>query len=299
MTDFRLKVFYSVASNLSFTKAAQELGISQPAVSKHIQELEQEKNVLLFNRTKMGLEITDAGRLLLLHAEKILENYRLMEFDMNLLNRSHSGELRLGATSTIAHYLLPACMASFSARFRHIKLSLFEGNSTEVEQALSDGKIDLGMVELPLQQSSLRYTPFMCDDILLVASACSQFCDKEVVTLDGLLSLPLVINTPQSDIYRGVEQMLGYNNIDMSSLNIVISLDSTEALKRYVEYSDCYAFVSAQAIAEEALHRKFKIVPIEGVDMRRRLSYVRNVGVTQPLVKDFIDYMQEWLVRGE
>ena len=117
MSDFRLRVFSSVAKNLSFTKASQELFISQPAITKHIQELETMYQTRLFERMGNKILLTDAGRLLLEHCEKILEDYGRLEYEMNLLRNEHTGELRLGASTTIAQYVLPPWLVS-SRSFR-------------------------------------------------------------------------------------------------------------------------------------------------------------------------------------
>lgn len=119
MSDFRLRVFSSVAKNLSFTKASQELFISQPAITKHIQELETMYQTRLFERMGNKILLTDAGRLLLEHCEKILEDYGRLEYEMNLLRNEHTGELRLGASTTIAQYVLPLpCWLVSSRSFR-------------------------------------------------------------------------------------------------------------------------------------------------------------------------------------
>lgn len=118
MSDFRLRVFSSVAKNLSFTKASQELFISQPAITKHIQELETMYQTRLFERMGNKILLTDAGRLLLEHCEKILEDYGRLEYEMNLLRNEHTGELRLGASTTIAQYVLPPCWLVSSRSFR-------------------------------------------------------------------------------------------------------------------------------------------------------------------------------------
>lgn len=147
MSDFRLRVFSSVAKNLSFTKASQELFISQPAITKHIQELETMYQTRLFERMGNKILLTDAGRLLLEHCEKILEDYGRLEYEMNLLRNEHTGELRLGASTTIAQYVLPPLLARFIEKFPQVSLSLFSGNSSEVEKALQEHRIDLALVE--------------------------------------------------------------------------------------------------------------------------------------------------------
>ncbi|WP_240049937.1 LysR family transcriptional regulator, partial [Bacteroides finegoldii] len=105
MSDFRLKVFQSVAKNLSFTKASQELFVSQPAITKHIQELETCYQTRLFDRQGSKISLTEAGELLLKHSEKILDDYKQLEYEMHLLHDEYIGELKLGASTTIAQYV--------------------------------------------------------------------------------------------------------------------------------------------------------------------------------------------------
>lgn len=113
MSDFRLKVFLSVAKNLSFTKASQELFVSQPAITKHIQELETCYQARLFDRQGNKISLTEAGKLLQEHSEKILEDYKRLEYEMHLLHNEYIGDLKLGASTTIAQYVLPPLLANF------------------------------------------------------------------------------------------------------------------------------------------------------------------------------------------
>lgn len=164
--DFRLKVFHSVATNLSFTKASKELFISQPAISKHIHELEVQYKTSLFDRVGSHIGLTHAGELLLSHTKQLLAAYRQMDFEMNLLTDNFAGELRLGASTTISQYVLPPVLASFIKKFPEIKVSLLNGNSRDIEQVLREGKITLGLVEGTAHQSTLHYTPFMRDELV-------------------------------------------------------------------------------------------------------------------------------------
>ena len=111
MDDFRLKVFITAARTLSFTRTAERLFISQPAVSKHIGELESQYKVQLFMRRGSRLELTGAGETLLACAERLADDYRCMQYEMSLCADAPVGELRLGASTTIAQYLLPPILA--------------------------------------------------------------------------------------------------------------------------------------------------------------------------------------------
>ena len=173
MSDFRLKVFQSVAKNLSFTKASQELFVSQPAITKHIQELEAYYQTRLFDRQGSKISLTKSGELLLKHSEKILDDYKQLEYEMHLLHNEYIGELKLGASTTIAQYVLPPLLADFIAKFPQINLSLINGNSRGVEAALQEHRIDLGLVEGIFRLPNLKYTPFLQDELVAVVHTLS------------------------------------------------------------------------------------------------------------------------------
>ena len=169
MSDFRLKVFQSVAKKLSFTKASQELFVSQPAITKHIQELEAYYQARLFDRQGSKISLTKAGELLLKHSEKILDDYKQLEYEMHLLHNEYIGELKLGASTTIAQYVLPPLLANFIAKFPQINLSLINGNSRGVEAALQEHRIDLGLVEGIFRLPNLKYTLFLFHFIIQIS----------------------------------------------------------------------------------------------------------------------------------
>lgn len=129
MDDFRLRVFITAAKTLNFTKCAEQLFISQPAVSKHIGELESRYKVQLFERSGSRLALTEAGRVMLEHAERIADGYRRLQYEMDLFTDRLGGELKVGASTTIAQYVLPQVLARFTARFPEVKVSLASGNS--------------------------------------------------------------------------------------------------------------------------------------------------------------------------
>lgn len=123
MDDFRLRVFITAAKTLNFTKCAEQLYISQPAVSKHIGELESRYKVQLFERSGSRLALTEAGRVMLEHAERIADGYRRLQYEMDLFTDRLGGELKVGASTTIAQYVLPQVLARFTARFPEVKVS--------------------------------------------------------------------------------------------------------------------------------------------------------------------------------
>lgn len=218
MSDFRLKVFQSVAKNLSFTKASQELFVSQPAITKHIQELETYYQARLFERQGSKISLTVAGELLLKHSEKILDDYKRLEYEMHLLHNEYIGELKLGASTTIAQYVLPPLLAHFIAKFPQVNLSVLNGNSRGVEVALQEHRIELGLVEGIFRLPNLKYTLFLQDELVAVVHVNSKLNIQEEVTPAELPNIPLVLRERGSGTLDVFERALSQHNLKLSSL---------------------------------------------------------------------------------
>lgn len=193
MDDFRLRVFITAAKTLNFTKCAEQLYISQPAVSKHIGELESRYKVQLFERSGSRLALTEAGRVMLEHAERIADGYRRLQYEMDLFTDRLGGELKVGASTTIAQYVLPQVLARFTARFPEVKVSLASGNSEQVEAALARHDTDLGLVESSARHPGFHYEPFIPDELVLIASTKGWYGRCDQVTLAELQTVPLVL----------------------------------------------------------------------------------------------------------
>lgn len=219
MSDFRLKVFQSVAKNLSFTKASQELFVSQPAITKHIQELETCYQTRLFDRQGSKISLTEAGELLLKHSEKILDDYKQLEYEMHLLHDEYIGELKLGASTTIAQYVLPPLLANFITKFPQINLSLINGNSRGVEVALQEHRIDLGLVEGIFRLPNLKYTAFLQDELVAVVHTRSKLAVADEILPEELPNIPLVLRERGSGTLDVFERaLLQYNLKALSTI---------------------------------------------------------------------------------
>lgn len=294
MSDFRLKVFSSVAKNLSFTKASHELFISQPAITKHIQELETLYQTRLFERMGNKISLTDAGRLLLEHCERILEEYGRLEYEMNMLRDVHSGELHLGASTTIAQYVLPPLLARFIEKFPQVSLSLLNGNSADVEKALQEHRIDLGLVEGNVRQPNLKYTPFLKDELVAVVHTGSKWSDRDEVTPDELRHIPLVLRERGSGTLDVLLTALQKHNIKLSDLNVQMHLGSTESIKLFLENSDCMGILSIRSISKELYSGKFKVLEIKDLTMCREFDYVQLQGQETGLPYLFMQFASHY-----
>ena len=278
MSDFRLKVFLSVAKNLSFTKASQELFVSQPAITKHIQELETCYQVRLFDRQGNKISLTEAGKLLQEHSEKILEDYKRLEYEMHLLHNEYIGDLKLGASTTISQYVLPPLLANFIAKFPQVNLSLLNGNSREIEAALQEHRIDLGLVEGICRLPNLRYTTFLQDELVAVVHTGSKLSLPDEITPEDLSRIPLVLRERGSGTLDVFERALSEHNMKLSSLNVLLYLGSTESIKLFLEHTDCIGIVSIRSISRELLSGTFRVFEIKGMPMLREFCFAQLHG---------------------
>ncbi len=268
--DFRLKVFHSVATNLSFTKASKELFISQPAISKHIHELEVQYKTPLFDRVGSRIGLTH-------------------------LTDNFAGELRLGASTTISQYVLPPILASFIKKFPEIKVSLLNGNSRDVEQALREGKITLGLVEGTVHQSTLHYTPFMKDELVVVAHTGCSLAAYDEISLEQLRTLPLVLRENGSGTLDVVEAALAEHQIKLSQLNVLLQMGSTESIKLFLENSEALGIVSIRAVTRELMSGRLKVIEVEGFCAERMFTFAEPQGQNGGVEESFIRYAcQNW-----
>ncbi len=276
-----------MATQLSFTKAAGELFISQPAITKHIQELEKEYGVRLFDRIGNRIQLTRAGQLLLDHACKIIDAYHNLDFDMKKLSKKSEGELRIGASTTISQYVLPEMIAKFRERYPDIRLTLLSGNSYEIEEALETGRIDLGMIEGVKRQQQFKYTPFMDDELVAMVRVQNPLAEKDEISFNELRQVPMVLRELGSGTLDVFENAIKAHGIRLSDLNIEMNFGTTEGIKHFVEHSDCMGIISIRSIFQEVYDNKFKVLDIEGCKIQRQFCFVEKRGATAGIARMF------------
>lgn len=290
MQDFRLRVFHAVASHLSFTKAAAELFITQPAVSKNIHELESELDIRLFERKGNKIVLTPAGQILLNYSEQIIDVYKQIEFDISVLKKKFSGHLELGASTTIGQYVLPQVLAKFYQLFPDIKLTVVNDNTEKIEAALLNKKIELGIVEGRTQNKQLKYIPFLKDELVAVVHAKSKLAKKDSIRLRELETIPLVLRERGSGTLEVVEHALSKQKIKLSQLQVAMYLGSTESIKSFLKHSNCMGFISVSAIANEVASGEFKIIDIIDFDIKRSFYFVHLQGKPGGLSGTFMKF---------
>ena len=297
MFDFRLQVFYTVAKRLSFTKAAEELYITQPAVTKHIHELENHFKLRLFERNGNKISLTAAGITLLQQVQTLFSVYRNMEFEMNDLVKKHTGKLRIGASSTVAQYVIPPILAAFRQKFKDVQIILKSDNTEGIEKALLNNEIDIGIIEGHTKNKSIRYEPFLKDEIVLVANANHPLVRKESIKPDEFKNIPLLLREPGSGTLQVIAHALKGIGLKLSQLNVEMQLNSTESIKSYLLHSSCMAFVSIHAVLKELQHHECRIVDVKGLRIERPFYIIQSHGATASLVELFIRFARQYNLK--
>ena len=204
-----------------------------------------------------------------------------------MLHNEYTGELRLGASTTIAQYVLPPLLASFIKKLPQVNLSLMNGNSREIEAALQEHRIDLGLVEGVFRLPNLKYTTFLEDALVAVPRTGSKLQVGEEITPEELLRIPLVLRERGSGTLDVFEKALQQHNIKLSSLQVLMYLGSTESIKLFLEHTDCMGIVSIRSITRELYAGQLRVVEIKDMVMLRDFSFAQPQGQESGLSQVF------------
>ncbi|ADY51974.1 transcriptional regulator, LysR family [Pseudopedobacter saltans DSM 12145] len=288
MFDFRLKVFHLVAKRLNFTKAAEELYITQPAVSKHIHEIEVFYGTKLFERNGTRIKLTAAGKILAQYTDQLNHIYRNIESDLAALDKNVKGSLKIGASTTVSQYFLPKQLAIFKQKFPDINIELNSNNTEIIENLLLEGKIDVGIVEGQSKRQNLKYTAIVKDELVLCASTKNDVIKKNTFSLNDLKKIPLLIREPGSGSLEVVSSALKEKGIRFSDLYIEMVLDGIESIKSYLLNSDTFAFLSIHAIYKELKSNELKIIDVKDLNIERNFYFITQQGDSASIKELFL-----------
>lgn len=293
MSNFRLKVFHSVAVHLNFTKAAEELYISQPAVTKNIKELETELDAKLFDRLSNKVALTEAGRIVFDYAQYVLELDKKLTFDLSTLKQKYAGQLKLGASTTIGQYILPSILAKFHKQHTDIALTLLNDNTEKIERALLRNEIDLGIVEGSSKNNQIKYIPFIKDEIVAIAHTSQPLSKMDEISLLELKLLPFVLREAGSGSLEVILKKLKEQDIRLQDLNILMHLGSTESIKTYLANSNCLGLISINAVSKEIANGEFKVIDIKNFEIERMFYFIHTHGKLSGLAEMFMRFIQQ------
>ncbi len=293
MEDFRLKVFHSVARNKSFTKAAAELLITQPAVTKQIKNLEELLEVRLFERISNSVVMTQEGELLFRYTNEIFQLYKEFNFELSVLKAKPAGSFTVGASTPIAQYLISPVLGGFQKKFPEIKLNLISGNTEAIESAVLSKTISLGIVEGKRHHTGLKYAELTADELVLVTHAKSKYAKEDTIELEEIKNIPMVLRERGSGTLEVIEIALQERNISLADLPIIMHLGGTESIKSFLENSHSVAFVSMRAVQKEIQYGELKIIRIRDFQIMRYFSFIYLHGQPDKFSTMFMRYTRQ------
>lgn len=278
MADRRLQVFYTVAKQLSFTKAAEQLFMTQPAVTFQVKQLEEHFNTRLFERSHGRIALTPAGRIVMGYAERILALSEELDTRVSDLTGAVSGPLLLGASTTIAEYMLPQILGEFKARHPEVQAHMTVGNSETIVNRVADHTIDVGLIESPSYLPSLQ-NEACCDDELVVICAPGHALAKHpTLKAQESASVPWVRREAGSGTREFTDNYFRECGVAADDLDVIMELGSPEAMKAVVETGIAIAVVSRATIAKE-----LKLGSLVAIPLAPRL--IRTLSLVHPKEK--------------
>lgn len=283
MLSYKHMVFLEVAQLKSFTKASQTLFISQPAISKHIKQLEEDYGTSLFERKGNSIALTEAGEILVDAILRALAIGNKAAFDISTQRDQFAakGELKLGASTTVALYIVPPVLSEFHKKHPYIKLSLLNRNSENVLKALLDHEIDLGIMEGKNKSSKVNSQLFLTDEVIPVCSARSYLAVKSKLKIEELVGHPVALRERGSGTLVALKHALSLQGVKLSDLNSRVQLSGTEALKNFILADQCIGFLPMRSVEKELSHGSLVQLYIEGLSIKRQFYFVQRHGVNK------------------
>jgi len=244
----QLKIFYTVAKKKSFTMAARELFLTQPAVTIQIQKMEKDHETKLFDRVGEKIFLTESGNILFSYAEKILTLFAQAEEALIDVKGLKSGKLTIGASATVGSYYLPKIFEVFGKKYPNIEIEMNSTNSYNVVENVLAFKNDLGFVGQLPHLEKLVVIPFLEEELVLIVPPDHPFAHKEEVSLEDLVGQPFILREMGSTTRELVEERIGRKGV---SMKVVMDLASNEAIKKAVEGGLGISIISKYVVKKE------------------------------------------------
>ncbi len=275
MSDRRLQVFHAVARLLSFTKAAEVLHMTQPAVTFQIRQLEEQFDTRLFDRAHNRVSLTEAGHVTFEYAEVIFEKYSEMENAVHEITGNISGSLTLGASTTISEYMLPALLGDFNQKNPEVLLRLRVSNTEGIVSMVENNVIDLGIVEGPVTNKNLLVEVCRKDDLVAVVPADHALANEKTINVKKVLNYPFICREEGSGTREVIVEYLKSQGLGKHALKACLELGSPEAVKGAIEAGMGISILSSVSVSKEIKLGMLKTIPLDP-PLSREFSFVRQ-----------------------
>lgn len=298
----QLRILKAIASEKSFTKAAEILYVSQPSLSKQIKILENRLGICLLNRENNTISLTEGGKIFLQYAERILALCEESCRALNDVKNGDRGNLIVGASQTIGTYLMPRVLALFAQNYPQINITVQVDSTRVIAKKVVNREIDIAVVggDVPEElKKNLEIENFVEDELILIVPKSHPFTLKKQKTIqkDDLYHLNFITLNSTSTIRKFIDNILMQNNIETKQFNIIMQLNSIEGIKTAVSLGLGAAFVSLSAIEKEIQLETVEIITIENIKITRTLSIIRNKDCYRSKALEFF-YTELWMLKN-
>jgi len=295
MDDHKLRVFCTVAETKSFSKASSIIHLTQPAVSLQVQALEEIYETKLFDRSNNTVTLTPAGRLLYKYAKDILNLYATVSRDIGGLTGLVKGSLTVGASSTVANYVLPAVVADFRRIHPKTRVNLLVGNSKKVVEMLNSGTIDVGLIEGEVNRQKIVMERLAEDELVLIMPPSHPLAGRKDIPVAELAREPFIIREDGSGTRQMIEKHLSKHGLTPQNMNISLILGSTEAIKGAVEQGMGISMVSEWAVRRETEVGSLAKGRFQELKVSRHFSIVHGKnGYLSHMFETFMEYIKQY-----
>jgi DNA-binding transcriptional LysR family regulator len=290
MDIHHLRVFASVFKNRSFSKASEELHLTQPTISNHIKALEYEFDCKLFDRLGRTILPTKEAEVLYSHSIELIERTNNLREAIGLIKKDISGKLIIGASTIPGVYLLPGFMSEFRKKFPSISFQILISDSKGIIENISRHELLLGIVGAKLGNEHIKYMPFIEDELIVVSSP--HLSKNRMMTLQELLKFPMVLREEGSGTRKETEKFLANKGISLENVHISGVFGSTDAIKQAVKAGLGVSILSKFSVADELKYKILEEIKLTDIQMKRRFYIVTHKKRTLPrLYETFLNYI--------
>ncbi len=292
----QLRVFYHAAKNLNYTAAANELFITQPAVTAQMKAFEESCNLKLFKKRGRSLFLTDEGRTLYEYAEKIFKYEKEIENAIEDMHELKRGVLSLGTTKAYARYFMPLMLSTFHESYPNIKIQLNEGSSLEMTYSLLDFKNEVAVIAKAEDLPEVNFYPFSKEEMAVIVAPGHPLTRKKAVSFKELAEEPFIMKEKGSGTRKLVEQSFANANCEP---NVLMETSNAEFIKQLVQRGEGVSLLVREAVVAELGEKKLTAVPLKGprLFLDVSIAYLKNQ-ILSPPARAFVDTLTKLKAEG-
>lgn len=277
----QLRVFYQTAKHMSYTRAAEELFVTQPAVTAQVKQFEEACNLKLFERKGRKIQLTDEGKTLFESASRVFEYEKEIDSVIEEMRALKRGVLRLGTTKVYARYFMPFLITSFRETYPQIKIHLDEGSSLDMIHSLLDLKNEVAVIAKAEENSRVSFIPFSHEELVLITAPNHPWASRRNISIKELEKKSIIMKERGSGTRKLVNELLSKNGLEP---DILMETGNTEFIKQLVQRGDGVSFVVREAVVNELQEGKLAVVPIRGqkVFLDVSIAYLKDHHLSPP-----------------